>query len=73
KLSDSEIAALGYIKTEKDDDITNEIQDLALDESTHILTITNNGSAKAIDLSLYLDNTDTKLSDSDITALGYIK
>ncbi|MEJ2584057.1 MAG: hypothetical protein P8Z38_03110, partial [Robiginitalea sp.] len=42
--------------TEVDGDITNEIQDLNL--ASDILTITNNGTATAIDLSPYLDNTD---------------
>ncbi|MGZ2371769.1 hypothetical protein ACXR6G_18465, partial [Ancylomarina sp. YFZ004] len=76
-LTDEEITALGYVKNsdDADADSANEIQDLALNSTTNILTITNNGSAKAIDLSKYLDNTDTdtKLSDSDISGLGYIK
>ena len=73
QLSDGDITALGYIKNANDADFdpTNEIQDLQL--AGNILTITNNGTATAIDLSAYLDNTDTQLSDGDITALGYIK
>ena len=73
QLSDGDITALGYIKDANDADAnpTNEIQDLQL--AGNILTITNNGTATAIDLSAYLDNTDTQLSDGDITALGYIK
>ena len=42
--------------TEVDGSVTNEIQDLDLTGNT--LTITDNGSATAIDLSSYLDNTD---------------
>ncbi|MGZ2372071.1 hypothetical protein ACXR6G_20055, partial [Ancylomarina sp. YFZ004] len=74
-LTDEEITALGYVKNsdDADADSANEIQDLALNETTNILTITKNGLAAEIDLSKYLDNTDTKLSDSDIEALGYIK
>ncbi|MGZ2372088.1 hypothetical protein ACXR6G_20155, partial [Ancylomarina sp. YFZ004] len=73
KLSDKDIEALGYIKDPGDADSSNEIQSLTLNESTHVLSLSNNGSTKTIDLSPYLDNTDTKISDSDITALGYIK
>lgn len=46
--------------TEVDGDVTNEIQDLSLNTTTNILTITNNGSATNIDLSSYLDNTDAQ-------------
>jgi len=46
--------------TEVDGDVTNEIQDLSLNTTTHILTITNNGTATNIDLSPYLDNTDAQ-------------
>jgi hypothetical protein len=46
--------------TEVDGDITNEIQDLSLNTTTNILTITNNGTATNIDLSPYLDNTDAQ-------------
>lgn len=46
--------------TEVDGDITNEIQDLSLNTTTNILTITNNGTAANIDLSPYLDNTDAQ-------------
>ena len=73
QLTDGEITALGYIKNadDADADATNEIQDLQL--TGNILTITNNGTATDIDLSAYLDNTDTQLTDGEITALGYIK
>jgi len=49
----------GYLTTftEVDGSILNEIQDLQL--SGNILTITNNGEATSIDLSAYLDDTDT--------------
>ncbi|MBN2778876.1 MAG: DUF1566 domain-containing protein [Bacteroidales bacterium] len=61
----------GYLTSEVDGSVTNEIQDLQL--VGNILTITNNGTATEIDLSAYLDNTDTQLSDSDIATMGYIK
>ena len=47
-----------------DADATNEIQDLQL--VGNILTITNNGSPTTIDLSLYLDNTDTQLTEAEV-------
>ncbi|MDP6923076.1 MAG: hypothetical protein QGH06_08925, partial [Lutibacter sp.] len=57
-----------------DNDPTNEIQDLQL--NGHILTITNNGTATDIDLSAYLDNTDTQLSEAQVDAFvnnnGYL-
>ena len=46
--------------TEVDGDITNEIQDLTLNTTTNILTITNKGTASNIDLNPYLDNTDAQ-------------
>ena len=61
----------GYLTSEVDGDATNEIQDLQL--TGNILTITNNGTATDIDLSAYLDNTDTQLTDAEITTMGYIK
>ena len=42
----------------------NEIQDLTL--GGNILKITKNGTATAIDLSQYFDDTDTKLSESEV-------
>ena len=60
-----------YLTSEVDGSVTNEIQDLQL--VGNILTITNNGTATNIDLSAYLDNTDTQLSDADISTMGYIK
>jgi len=51
-ISESQISDLGnYLTSEIDSSITNEIQDLQLDSVTDILTITNNPSATAIDLS----------------------
>jgi len=49
----------GYLTsfTEVDGSTSNEIQDLQL--AGNILTITNNGGATSIDLSAYLDDTDT--------------
>jgi hypothetical protein len=78
KLSESEVDAFvannGYLTTEVDGSVTNEIQDLQL--SGNILTITKNGSATSIDLSAYLTDTDTKLSESEVDAFvannGYL-
>ena len=56
------------LDTEVDGDITNEIQDLQL--VGNILTITNNGTATDIDLSAYLDNTDTQLTEAEVD--GYV-
>ncbi|MGB0805914.1 MAG: beta strand repeat-containing protein [Salibacteraceae bacterium] len=58
----------GYLTTftEVDGSITNEIQDLQL--INNILTITNNGSATSIDLSGYLDDTDTQLTEAQVDA-----
>jgi len=47
-----------------DADVNNEIQDLLLVGNN--LTITNNGTATTIDLSPYLDNTDTQLTEADV-------
>lgn len=56
------------------EDATNEIQDLQL--STNTLTITNNPSPTSIDLSGYLDNTDTQLTEAEVDAFvnnnGYL-
>ena len=64
----------GYLLNEVDGSITNEIQDLSL--SGNILTITNNGTATDIDLSAFLDNTDTQLTESQVDAFvgnnGYL-
>jgi uncharacterized protein (TIGR02145 family) len=64
----------GYLTSELDASVTNEIQDLQLIENT--LTITNNGSAVSIDLSPYLDNSDTHLTelevDSYVSDNGYL-
>jgi len=60
----------GYLSTEVDGSITNEIQDLQL--SGNNLTITNNGTATTIDLSSYLDNTDTQLDSAGVAALGFV-
>lgn len=75
KLTDADITNLGYIKNadDADSDSNNEIQDLSLNTSTNIMTITKNGAATEVDLSKYLDNTDTKLTDAEITAMGYVK
>ena len=52
---DSMVANNGYLLSEIDGSITNEIQDLS--KTGNLLSITNNASATTIDLSGYLDNT----------------
>ncbi len=47
---------------------TNEVQDLQLTGNN--LTITNNGTATTIDLSPYLDNTDTQLTEAEVDAFA---
>ncbi|RJE72039.1 hypothetical protein [Reichenbachiella sp. MSK19-1] len=68
KLTETEVDAFvannGYITAEIDGSVTNEIQDLQL--SGNNLTITNNGTATTIDLSPYLDDTDTKLTETEV-------
>ena len=56
----------GYLTsfTEVDGSVTNEIQDLQL--VGNMLTITNNGTASEINLSPYLDNTDTQLTEAEV-------
>ncbi|MEO9966224.1 MAG: tail fiber domain-containing protein [Reichenbachiella sp.] len=63
---DTYVSNNGYLTsfTEVDGSITNEIQDLDLTGDD--LTITNNGSATTIDLSGYLDNTDTQLTEAQV-------
>ena len=64
----------GYLTTEVDGSITNEIQDLVL--SSNNLSITNNTSATTVDLSGYLDNTDTVLTEAQVDSMvannGYL-
>nr|AOE10128.1 conserved hypothetical protein [uncultured bacterium] len=71
---DSMVANNGYLTTEVDSSITNEIQDLVL--SSNNLSITNNTSATTIDLSGYLDNTDTVLTEAQVDSMvannGYL-
>jgi len=58
-ITESQIIDLkNYLTTEIDGDVTNEIQDLSLQDN--ILRITNNDNAADIDLSGYLDNTDSQ-------------
>jgi microcystin-dependent protein len=66
--ADSIVGGVSF--TEVDGSITNEIQDLQLEGNN--LTITNNGSATAVDLSPYLDNTDTQLDSTGIATLGFV-
>lgn len=54
----------GYLTVEEDGSTTNEIQDLTL--TGNILTITKNGKPTEIDLSKYLDNTDSQLSEQEV-------
>ena len=63
---DGFVANNGYITNanDADADVTNEIQDLELVDNN--LKITNNGSATTVDLSTYLDNTDTQLTESQV-------
>ncbi|SNT07515.1 Chaperone of endosialidase, partial [Ekhidna lutea] len=71
---DAFVANNGYLTTEADGSTTNEIQDLNL--SGNDLTITGNGAATTIDLSAYLDNTDTNLTEAEVDAFvannGYL-
>jgi hypothetical protein len=62
----------GYLTSEVDGSITNEIQDLQL--ATNTLTITNNSNATSIDLSTYLDNTvlDETQVDNYVSNNGYL-
>jgi hypothetical protein len=66
--ADSIVGGVSF--TEVDGSITNEIQDLQLEGNN--LTITNNGTATAVDLSPYLDNTDTQLDSTGIATLGFV-
>ena len=58
QLSDANIAAMGYIKTQSD------TQDLSI--SGHTISLTNGGSVTVPD-------NNTQLSDANIAAMGYIK
>ncbi len=69
-IDSTQISNYGFLTTEIDGSVTNEIQDLQL--VGNILTITNNGSATTIDLSAYLDDTDTQIDSAGISALGFI-
>ena len=61
---DAYVANNGYLTSEIDGSVTNEIQDLQL--NNHSLTVTNNTTATTIDLTPYLDN--TNLSESQVDA-----
>ena len=61
---DAYVANNGYLTSEIDGSVTNEIQDLQL--NSHSLTVTNNTTATTIDLTPYLDN--TNLSESQVDA-----
>ena len=59
---DSYVSNNGYLTSEVDGSVTNEIQDLQLNSNN--LIITNNTNPTSIDLSPYLDN--TVLSETDV-------
>jgi hypothetical protein len=61
---DSMVANNGFLLTEVDGSITNEIQDLTL--SNNLLSITGNATATSIDLSPYLDNTNLTEAQVDV-------
>ena len=61
---DAYVSNNGYLTSEIDGSVTNEIQDLQL--NNHSLTVTNNTTATTIDLTPYLDN--TNLSESQVDA-----
>jgi hypothetical protein len=67
QLTEAEVDAYannnGYLTVEVDGDVTNEIQDLDLTGNT--LSIENGNS---VDLSAYLDNTDTQLTEAEVDA-----
>ncbi len=69
-----DLSALQDGVDDADTDPSNEIQDLQLIDNA--LTITNNGNASHIDLSPYLDDTNTQLSEAEVDAFvennGYI-
>jgi hypothetical protein len=62
----------GYLLTEVDGSITNEIQDLTI--ASNVLSITGNSTATSIDLSGYLDNTNLTQAqvDSFVNNNGYV-
>ena len=68
QLTEAEVDAFandnGYLTAEADGSVSNEIQDLQL--VGNILTITNNGTATDIDLTPYLDNTNTQLTEAEV-------
>ena len=72
---DSMVANNGYLEEEQDADPANEIQDLQLSGNT--LSITGNATASQLDMSVYLDNTDTQLTESEVDAMvannGYLE
>jgi hypothetical protein len=69
---DTYVSNNGYLTSEVDGSVTNEIQDLQLTNNT--LLVTNNSSATSIDLSVYLDNTvlDETQVDTYVSNNGYL-
>ena len=73
QITDSEITALGYVKTDNDTQLT----DFDITALGYVKT-DNNTQLSDVDISNFgyiktFTDTNTQLSDSDITALGYIK
>lgn len=69
---DTYVSNNGYLTSEVDGSVTNEIQDLQLTNNT--LSVTNNSSATSIDLSVYLDDTvlDETQVDTYVSNNGYL-
>ena len=69
---DAFVANNGYLTAEVDGSVTNELQDLSLTGNTLSLT----DDATTVDLSTYLDNTDTQLTEAEVDAFvannGYL-
>jgi hypothetical protein len=69
---DAFVANNGYLTEEIDGSVTNELQDLSLTGNTLSLT----DDATTVDLSTYLDNTDTQLTEAEVDAFvannGYL-
>ena len=65
-VNNQDVATKAYVDSsddvnDADFDATNELQDLDFDAAANTLKLTNNGTATTIDLSKYLDNTDSQV------------
>jgi len=69
-LSDGNSITLSDLKEDADHDTLNEIQDLHLDPTTNILTITDNNEASRISLVKFLDDTDKQILYSAGDSIG---